>query len=462
MSESPKNWKYANVGKACETVKGKKPSNSGSRSNQRTMPYVNIKAFESGVPEEFAEPGDYPTCSADDVLIVWDGARAGLVGHGVSGYIGSTLARISCDSLDNSYLLYFLRSKYGEINSRAKGVGIPHVDPQVLKALEMPIPPRLEQRRIVAEIEKQFSRLEEGVGALRRLQANLKRYRAAVLKAACEGKLVPTEAELAKSKKRKFETGEELLARTLAERRQNWKGRSQYKEPPVPDTSVKGNILEGWTVCSIAQVAECLDGRRKPINKAERAKRHGEIPYYGANGQVGWIDKYIFDEPLVLVVEDETFTGRTQAFSYMIQGKTWVNNHAHVLRATQAVLATYLNYSLAFYPFIARTTGSTGRRKLTQKALMAAPYLLPPLAEQKRIVLEIERRLSVVEEMEATVEANLQRATRLRQSILQKAFSGNLCSGTEGCDGSGQPIGAASDITHSLSGGYGRNKKCLR
>jgi len=128
----------------------------------------------------------------------------------------------------------------------------------------------------------------------------------------------------------------------------------------------------------------------------------------------------------VLVVEDETFTGRTQAFSYVIRGKTWVNNHAHVLRATAAVSTAYLNYSLAHYPFTARTTGSTGRRKLTQKALMAAPYLLPPLAEQTRIVAEVERRLSVVEELESVVSANLKRAVRLRQSILQKAFSGKL------------------------------------
>ena len=96
-----------------------------------------------------------------------------------------------------------------------------------------------EQRRIVAEIEKQFTRLEAGVAALRRVQANLKRYRAAVLKAACEGRLVPTEAELAKTgnRKAKFETGEELLARILTERRQNWQGRGKYKEPAAPDTA---------------------------------------------------------------------------------------------------------------------------------------------------------------------------------------------------------------------------------
>ena len=105
-----------------------------------------------------------------------------------------------------------------------------------IKRIPLLVPPEDEQRQIVAEIEKQFTRLEAGVAALRRVQANLKRYRAAVLKAACEGRLVPTEAELAKAGNRKFETGEALLARILTERRQNWQGRGKYKEPAAPDT----------------------------------------------------------------------------------------------------------------------------------------------------------------------------------------------------------------------------------
>ena len=103
-----------------------------------------------------------------------------------------------------------------------------------------------------------------------------------------------------------------------------------------------------------------------------------------------------------------------------------MNNHAHVLRATAAVTASYLNYGLAFYPFIPRTTGSTGRRKLTQKGLMTAPFLLPPFVEQEQIVAEVERRLSVIDELESVVEANLTRAERLRQSILSSAFAGKL------------------------------------
>ena len=128
--------------------------------------------------------------------------------------------------------LVFPESDYWQQIERGKrGIGQPNVNGKVLGEIELPLPDLTEQRRIVAEIEKQFTRLEAGVAALRRVQANLKRYRAAVLKAACEGRLVPTEAELAKAENRKFETGEELLARILTERRQNWQGRGKYKEP---------------------------------------------------------------------------------------------------------------------------------------------------------------------------------------------------------------------------------------
>ncbi len=136
------------------------------------------------------------------------------------------------------------------------GVGRPRLNLTEIKSITLPIPLLAEQKRIVAEIEKQFTRLEAGTAALRRVQANLKRYRAAVLKAACEGRLVPTEAELAKTEKRKakFETGEQLLARILKERREKWAGRGKYKEPFGPDKGDYSTLPNGWTLASLGQV----------------------------------------------------------------------------------------------------------------------------------------------------------------------------------------------------------------
>ncbi|MBD2357031.1 restriction endonuclease subunit S [Tolypothrix sp. FACHB-123] len=185
-------------------------------------------------------------------------------------------------------------------------------------------------------------------------------------------------------------------------------------------------LPEGWVWTIIGEVAECLDYKRVPISKDERAKRIGDIPYYGANGLVGWIDDHLFDEPLVLVVEDETFVGREKPFSYKIEGKTWVNNHAHVLRPTNVIDVNFLNYSLQYYPFTPLTTGTTGRRKLTQKSLLSAPYILPPLHEQKRIVAKIEELNDRTQRAKEALEAIPQLCDRFRQSVLAAAFRGDL------------------------------------
>lgn len=351
-------------------------------------------------------------------------------------------------NLNSRYLQYFLNSwNFKEFASRLNEGDRPRVDWSQLKGFSFPLPPLPEQQRIVAAIEQQFSRLDAGVAALRRAQAKLKRYRAAVLKAAVEGKLT----EVWRAEHPATEPATRLLERILAERRARWeadlraKGKDaakvRYVEPGKVDTE---GLPEGWCWATIGQIAECLDHKRVPINKEERAKRVGTIPYYGANGQVGWIDDYIFDEPLVLVVEDETFLGRQIPFSYKITGKTWVNNHAHVLRPTSTVHVDYLNYSLVYYPFTPLTQGTTGRRKLTQKALVLAPFALPPLAEQEQIVAEVEQRLSVVSQLEATVAANLKRAERLRQSILKEAFAGRLVPQ----DASDEPAGVLLERVH--------------
>src|SRR5205814_3606630 len=113
-------------------------------------------------------------------------------------------------------LRYFVAAK--TIIPRASETTIQHLPLEKMLELPIPLAPLGEQHRIVAEIDKQFSRLDAGVAALKRVQAELKRYRAVVLQAACEGRLVPTEAELARAEGREYERGEQLLTRTLAVR----------------------------------------------------------------------------------------------------------------------------------------------------------------------------------------------------------------------------------------------------
>jgi type I restriction enzyme S subunit len=180
-----------------------------------------------------------------------------------------------------------------KVLKEAYGAAQPNISPKQIEQMEVPLPPLADQHQLVAEIEKQFTRLEAGVAALRRVQANLKRYRAAVLKAAFEGKLVPTEAELtaknAKSAKTKpdsfsvssafsavkhpgFESGEALLARILTERR-DWFDRQQanakttkkYIEPARPETGNLPSLPEGRAASS--SIRPMLAGARTRFSR---------------------------------------------------------------------------------------------------------------------------------------------------------------------------------------------------
>ena len=118
-----------------------------------------------------------------------DGSRSGLVGKAVKGYVGSTLARISAPGLIRDYLYHFVQGKYALLNTRKKGTGTPHLNPELLKKQKLVVPDVAEQERIVARIEELFSQLDAGVETLKKTKAQLAVYRQAVLKEAFEGDL---------------------------------------------------------------------------------------------------------------------------------------------------------------------------------------------------------------------------------------------------------------------------------
>jgi type I restriction enzyme, S subunit len=172
------------------------------------------------------------------------------------------------------YLRYFLLSPvcYQLLAGKMTGTAIKRIILRRIKELPIPLAPLPEQHRIVEEIEKHFTRLDAAVSALKRIQANLKRYRASVLKAACEGRLVPTEAELAKAEGRDYEPADRLLSRILKERRAKWeadqlakmkaqgktpkddKWKDNYEAPAAPDLTNLPEISEGWAIASIDQL----------------------------------------------------------------------------------------------------------------------------------------------------------------------------------------------------------------
>ena len=139
-----------------------------------------------------------------------------------------------------------------------------------------------------------------------------------------------------------------------------------------------------WKKVKLGDVCEVLDSKRVPISEENRIK--GEYPYYGANGIQGYINEYIFDEELVLLAEDGgNFGSKTKPIAYKISGKTWVNNHAHVLKAKDEIISTdFLLYSLMFYDVTKLITGTT-RKKLTRAGMEKITLSIPALSIQNKI-----------------------------------------------------------------------------
>ena len=171
--------------------KGKKPKLISKVLEKGLMPYVDIKAFEQKIIDNYTDGEKCLPCEDGDLLIVCDGSRSGLVGKAVKGYVGSTLARIDIDkSVLPEYIYHFIQGKYIQLNTSIKGTGTPHLNQELLKSFELYVPPLEDQHRIVTRIEELFSQLDSGVETLKKTKEQLKVYRQAVLnELICEGEL---------------------------------------------------------------------------------------------------------------------------------------------------------------------------------------------------------------------------------------------------------------------------------
>ncbi len=186
-------------------------------------------------------------------------------------------------------------------------------------------------------------------------------------------------------------------------------------------------LPEGWAQASLSECVDVLDSQRVPVNSDERAQRKGPIPYYGATGQVGWIDDYLFNEELLLLGEDGApFLDKSKPIAYIIAGKSWVNNHAHVLCAcSQITNNRYLKFYLDNFDFHGYVNGTT-RMKLTQASLNSIPVRLAPMLEQRRIAEKLEKLLAEVEQCKGRMVKIPVLLKRFRQSVLAAACSGRL------------------------------------
>ena len=184
----------------------------------------------------------------------------------------------------------------------------------------------------------------------------------------------------------------------------------------------------GWQYYPLSEACVICDSNRKPVNTKERTKRiEGKkladlFPYYGATGQVGYIDDYLIDGEYVLLGEDGApFLNTFAQKAYLISGKSWVNNHAHILQSKTD--NRFLCYYLNCFDYKGYVCGTT-RLKLTQGQMKSIPVPVPPIEEQRRIVTRIEELFSELDSAVETLQKTRQQLEVYRQAVLKEAFDG--------------------------------------
>lgn len=186
--------------------------------------------------------------------------------------------------------------------------------------------------------------------------------------------------------------------------------------------------MSSWAPTTIETCCEILDSMRIPVNEDERSRRIGDVPYYGANGQQGWIDDYLFDEPLILLAEDggnfEQYDRRPIA--YRIYGPSWVNNHAHILRGRDGWIQDFIFYCLEHKDITPFINGGT-RSKLNQSELRQITIQAPHVGEQRKIA----RILATLDNLIEKTEALIAKYQSIKQGMMHDLF-------TRGVDSSGQ------------------------
>ena len=289
---------------------------------------------------------------------------------------------------DESFVEHFLSlpMNWQRLNAGAKGATNRqrvHED-QFIQLISIPLPPLPEQRaiaRVLRTVQRAKEATEGVIAALKELKKSLMQHLFTY------GPVPVTERE----------------------------------RVPLQETEI-GPLPAHWRVVRLGEVVEIHDKLRIPLSDKQRQSRKGIYPYCGANGVLDYIDDYLFEGEFVLLAEDGGYWGKFESSAYIMKGRFWVNNHAHVLRAIEKyAINGFLLYMLNFMDISVFISGTT-RGKLTQGVLKNLPIPLPPLDEQR----EIARILQAVDAKIAAEQARRTALEELFKTLLHQLMSGRI------------------------------------
>lgn len=448
MSNDTSSWPSFPLGDVCRTTSGGTPSRKRADYFQGDIPWVKSGELTDGlvfevsefITEEAVANSSAKLFPLGTLLIAMYGATVGKLGilAKPAATNQAVCAIFPPPELDSKFLFWFLRFKRSYLIDQAVGGAQPNISQSILRELMVPVPPIDVQRETVAEIEKQFSRLDEAVVNLQRVKANLKRYKASVLKAAVEGRLVETEASIAQREGRSYETGEQLLQSTLEARQKQWVGRGKYKTPEPPQLS-DASLPEGWAWATLEQLHLQIADVDHKMPKAQESG----IPYISTKDFFGDESIDFSKAKLISAADYEGLCRKVKPE----RGDLLLSRYGTVgeVREVSIDEPFQASYSVAilkpvrgFVPIrfliaalrsdvvqrqIKRDVRATAQPDLGLAHIRQFGVPVPPMVEQLRILEELDRLLSILRGIEAEVENNLLRAQTLRQSTLMKAFT---------------------------------------
>lgn len=299
--------------------------------------------------------------------------------------IGRGLAALEAkDRTHNLFLFYLLTLFKPKLEERGIGTTFKSINRDSIESLPIPLPPLPEQRAIayvLRTVQETKEATERVIAALKELKKSLMRHL--------------------------FTYGPVPL--------------DQTDQVELQETEI-GPIPAHWRVVRLGEVVNIYDKQRIPLNEFQRQSMKGQYPYCGANGIVDWINDYLFDGEYILLAEDGGHWGPGEQSSYIMRGKFWVNNHAHVLQSREGIALNYFVSAMLNFLDLLPYIGGDARGKLSQGVMKNLPIPLPPLVEQQ----EIARILAAVDEKIAAEEKRRAVLAALFKSLLAQLMSGRV------------------------------------
>jgi type I restriction enzyme S subunit len=453
----PQGWVECSLGEILTAKKGKKPSSVISESKIGYFPYILIDEMEGKPIRAYTNDPKVSIIDESEVLLVWDGS-IGKCGSGLKGAIGSTLVGLKAlDNIPTKFLEYTIRQQNNFIKETSTGTGLQHINKDFFKICKIPLPPLPEQHRIVAKLDALMQKVESNKQRLDKIPKLLKRFRQSVLAAAVSGKLTEEWRVKNKDVKTIFNIIENIVKQRKLEferliKEMSLLGKSKPRRPEnlIPNVKTNADFHSSWGIMTFLDISSTKQYSMSsgPFGSSLGTKDYREngVPVVrGQNIQAGdFIPKkfvYISNEKArelnrssaipndIVIVAVGAGVGNSAIIPDDFERVVLSQNCNKFTLDTMAVLPKFILFNLQVSVLkeqMDEATTDTAREFLSLTNLKKLYFPIPPLEEQTEIVCRVEQLFAFADKIKARYTKAKAMLDKLPQSILAKAFRGEL------------------------------------